>query len=149
MLTPFQRDAILSALTAVAAPWAAAGTFVGGYVSVDDKALNTVLADFVLPPGALATAVAVTAWGTAQVKADGRAVRDSQPFVIRPASVAEATSIAGIYVADAATGGNLKDWWAFPSPVPLTDETQAITVILRVVVNPTGGRWISAVLVNS
>ncbi|NJO56137.1 MAG: hypothetical protein HC834_07035 [Rhodospirillales bacterium] len=64
MITAIERDLILASLIAAGEAWDPAGLFLGVYVSGYAPTLTLTLADLVLPPGSLATAIAVATWAT-------------------------------------------------------------------------------------
>lgn len=132
-----QIDAILAALIATGGPFDPAGTWVGVFQSIDPHGIDTVLGDLTMPTGAAATRQAI-AWGAPHVLTDGSAVVDATARVFTPAG-AEEGSVAGIYLADALTAGNLLAYAPEAPPVPI-DATHPYSVVVRLVVDPTG-RW--------
>jgi len=133
-LTRTSIDLILANITAAAAVFTDADTFLGLFTEIADQGLDTTLADVTLPPGGLATAIDIGTWGTAYRLVNGQPVRDADPVEFRPASSAEATIVTGWYIADAAAAGNLLGFGYFADAISLPDEFAAVTVILRLTV---------------
>lgn len=133
-LTRTLIDNIMAAVTAAAGPIDDADTFLGAFTAINDQGLATTLADLTLPPGALATAVDIGTFNAAYFLQNGQPVRDADPVTIRPASSAEATTVIGWYIANAAAAGDLLAFGYFAGPIPLPDEFSAVTVILRVTI---------------
>jgi hypothetical protein len=147
-MTKAARDAILAALTAEDGPWDPAAVFVGVFSDITPHGLNTVRADLTVPAGAGFAADAVTTWSSPHVKTDGRAMVDSPVQEFRPANAGEGTTLRGWFVADAAVAGNLLFWGTFRDLIPLSDETRALRLVLRLAVDPEGGQWADVVVMN-
>lgn len=149
VITALERDVILAALIAADGPWDPAAVFVGVFVSVTDLGIETEIGDLVVPTGAPGVRQPVTTWSDPSVKGDGRALVTGPVMEFRPASALQATTVAGWYVADALTAGNLLTFGMFPDgPVPLPDETSSVDVVLRLVVDPENGEWTSTIVFN-
>jgi hypothetical protein len=136
-LTRAQVDAVLAALIATGGPFDPAALFAGVAQTLATSGLLTVIGDVTPPTGAAATRHPVT-WGTPYVLNDGSAVVDSAPVTFRPAG-AETGSVAGIFLADALTAGNLVASAGETPPVPIM-ASHPYTVVVRLVVDPEA-RW--------
>jgi hypothetical protein len=112
--------------------------FVGLYTAVTGHGENTVLADLTQATGAMATRQEVTTWTTPYLLADGSWVADSPTMEFRPADGTEAQTVQGLFIASLIAAGVLKAYWPFPAPVELLDHDHAVSVIIRVRVDPRG-----------
>lgn len=145
ILTSGARDAILSALIAGGGPFDAAILQIGVATGIVNNGLAEVNADLTLPPGGMATKQALTSWGTPYTMGDGRRVVDAPAKEFRPASSAEACVIVGWYLSTASLV--LKAYAYTDAPIALPDQTRAMTVIVRLTVDP-AGRWDASVIVD-
>lgn len=139
-LTDAVLEEILLAVTGAGGSLDPTATYLGVATAIVDAGQATDLADITEATGAMATRIAVTPWGTPYKMQDGRWCRDSPKFVFRPASAAESQTIVGHFLADASTAGNLLGFDQYVSPYPLPNEDRALSIIIRVVVDP-DGRW--------
>lgn len=140
MMTRGHRDAILAKLIAATGPLDPAALFMGVFTAVVDHGLDTVIADLTVPTGAPGTRQAVTPWGAPYNLLTGAYVVDGPALVFRPASSAEACTVVGWYLSNAAVAGNLLRFGLLTEPVVLTDELDALTLIFRAIVDP-AGQW--------
>lgn len=137
-----QTDAVLlawlSKAIAATGPYDPASTFLGVGTAVEDHGVNTVLADITEGAGALATRVAMTAWGAPYKLADGRWAVDGPPAHFRPADVTEQQTVAVMFYASAAVAGTLKAFNDVVPSVSLLDENYAVTIYPRLTIDPAG-----------
>lgn len=137
-----QTDAILKAwLTqaiATGGPFDPAALFLGMATAVTDKGGATALGDVTEATGAMATRVAISAWGTPQKMLDGRWCVDAAAKVFKPASSGEAQTLTHAFLVSASTAGTLKAFKALTSPKELVDETRALTYVWRLTIDPNG-----------
>jgi len=144
-LTTNQMDALLDAAVAALGPWDPAAVFLGMALAITDNGQATVLADVTPGTGALATRQAVTPWSATFGLPDGRRGKDGPLLTFSPASSAEAQTLVGYYLADAAVAGNLLGFGFFVDPVFLVDEFSDHKQVIRLVIDP-DGRWDSLVV---
>lgn len=132
-----QIDAVLDAIIATGGPFDPAATWVGIAQAITPTGIDTVMADITPPTGAAATRQLVV-WGTPSILDDGSAVVDATARVFRPAGVETAT-VAAVFLADALTAGALLAF-LMENDFPNLDVDHPYTVVIRLVVDPTG-RW--------
>jgi len=148
MITNATRDAILAALIETGNIADPVDLFVGVFETLTNNGRFTVLSDLVMPAGAgLATRQPVATWSDPHVKPNGLAMVDSPALEFRPANAGEGTTVQGWYVANDLVAGALVAFGLFPAPVPLPDQTAAVTVVYRLTVDP-DGTWDSTVVYN-
>lgn len=148
MINVTQRDAILAALIGAAAPYDPAGCWLGLFKSIVDKGVNTLLTDLTMPATSLAVRQPITTYGTAYVLSNGCAVIDGPLMNFRPASGADADTVLGWYLADALAAGNLLQFgYLSQGAVHLADNTQSVSAVFRLTVDPSG-QWDASVTFN-
>lgn len=146
-LTRLAMDGILADAIATAAGFDPAAVYVGVYVSGPEPSPPVTVADFVLPDPTDFPAQKLTSWSAIHYLNDGRSCVDSPARTFKPASSATGTVLAGAYIADAATAGNVLEWIPFPGAVPVPDEHYSVTVYPRLTVDGEG-RWDASVIIN-
>lgn len=135
-ITAGMRSGMLGVWTGTGGPLDPAATFLGLYVARAASGLGTQLSDLTLPPGALAVAVALDAYGTAYLLADGSLVRDATVQEFRPADADNGFLAMGWYLSTADEDGQLLAYQDFPEPIPLPDENSALSLIFRPKLDP-------------
>lgn len=146
-MTQAQMAAILAALIAEDGPFDPAAVWVGVAVSVVNHGQQTVLADITQASTSVAVRQPITTWSTPYIEQDGRHVVQSTTKIFRPASDADATTVGIWYLASALTAGNLLGFGQMDAPKPLPDENYAVSVVVRLVVDPLG-RWDATIVWN-
>lgn len=135
-----QLEAMLADLTAAAASFDPSAVYIGIYTAITPHGVNTVLTDLTTPPVADIPRVAVTTWGAAYRLSDGRVARDSPIATFVPGGGTTSVTVAGWYLADASTSGNLIAYQAIAAPVSLPSADYQWSLVLRLTVDPSG-RW--------
>lgn len=139
-LTSTQLYAAIADLIAAGASFDPAAVFVGVFVSITDSGLDTLITDVVMPPTSVAVRKAVTAWGAPHSLLNGSVAVDGPAMSFSPASSADATTVAGWYIASLATAGVLLGFGYFPEPIALPDEFSEAGILLRLTLDPQG-QW--------
>jgi len=140
--------AILDAITGAGGPFDPAALFVGVYQSIVDNGQATAMADVTEGTGDMAIRIDVTAWGAfIRMNNNKWYQQATPPAIFAPADETEAQTIAGWFLASAASAGTLKAWGAFPAPIEVIDSHSQITIIPRIVCDP-AGVWSSEVVID-
>lgn len=137
-----QTDATLKAwlqrAVAAGGPYDPASLFLGVYTAIVDNGAATDLADVTEGTGDLATRQAISAWGTPYKMVDGRWVVDAAAKTFRVADETEAQIVTGYFLASLVTAGVLKAWDNLATPANLEDEDRAVTIAVRLSIDPLG-----------
>lgn len=147
MITVTARNGIMAGIIEAGNIFDPAAVFIGVFTAINDQGINTAIADITRPEGTGFDLTAVTTWGAAHDKPDGRRMVDAPVKVFRPTDETEAATVIGWYAASAATAGNLLAFGYFDAPVALPDENFAVSVVYRLTVDPLG-RWDATVEYN-
>lgn len=131
-------DAILTAIIATAAEFDPAATFVGVFTAITDRGPETTILDLVVATGAMAVGQAVTAWSAVYHEPGGQSVCDGDRVTFGPADATEAQTILGWFLSTTNAGGTLKMYGYFAAPVNLPDNNAKLSVIPRLLIDPTG-----------
>ena len=78
--------------------------------------------------------VALAAWGAQYRIGDSGQGQDSALADFQPSDAVAPNQINAVFIADAATAGNLQAFYLLPNPVPLTTALQHMPVIISAVV---------------
>lgn len=141
------RDGVMTNVTAGGRIYDPAAVFVGLFTALTPRGVNTVIGDLTEPTGDPGDRQAVTAWGTAYLLNDGSVVRDGPLISWRPADDTEACTVLGWFWATADSAGSLLEYAFFDNPIPLPDETYAVNIVPRLVVDPSG-TWEASVVID-
>lgn len=139
-LTQTQLDAALGDMIATGGAFDPAATFVGVATAVNGQGLLTLMSDLTKATGAMATAVAVTAWSDVYHLGDGRSAVDGPLMTFAPANAGESQVLTAWYVGNLATSTVLYGYGAISPPAILTDEFHSWSIVLRLTLDPSG-QW--------
>lgn len=138
--THVMLNAALVEMLETTGPLDPAATWVHVFSSITDRGVNTLLADVIQAPQAQYPRQVLVSWGTPYQLIDGSPVADAPPIHFAPPDNTHPQLIAGWYLADSLTVGNLLAYQILPSPVMLNVTTDVWTLVLRATLDQ-AGRW--------
>lgn len=135
---------VFAAATAAGKVLDPADVFAGLYIDGPTPSPPVTVDDFTLPDATDVPAKAVTAWTDPFELIDGRWCIQSNLLTWRLPDADNAFAAGGFYLADALTGGNVLTWVAFGTPINFPDENSEYSLVVRLVLDPTG-EWDASV----
>lgn len=135
---------IANSLLVVDGAFDSAATWLGVFTAISQHGQDTVLADLTEGTGGLAARQQISGLGGPYRMADGRWYLESEAQVFRVADDTEPQIVLGWFLVDDDAGGQLLAWEFLPQPVPLNDQFDNLTIVIRYTIDP-DGRWNSAV----
>ena len=133
-------QAIIAAMVAEDGPFDPATTDVGLALDINDRGMDTVMADVTKPQGNAGARKAVTAWSGPYRLSDGRIAYDANLVFWAAASDDDSQVVKYFYLSDHATGNTLKAFKLLDQQVELRYLGTRLSVVVRLCVDPSG-RW--------
>lgn len=146
-LTQSQLDAALGDMIATGGSFDPAATFLGVGTALVDHGINTLMADVTKATGAMANALAVTAWSDIMHLGNGCSAVDGPLMSFSPASSSEAQTLTVWYLGNLAVSTTLYAYAPINPAVPLPDEFASWNIVLRLCLDP-NGQWSAEVTFN-
>lgn len=137
-LTQHALDLALTDLTETGRIFSPTDVWVGIATAIVNNGLATLITDITPAPGTLAPLQEVTTWGPVYAAKNGLDVVDGPIMRFSPTTSADAATIIGWYIADAATAGNLLGFGFLPAPVTLNGPENILSFVFRLSLDPAG-----------
>jgi hypothetical protein len=137
-LTQYALDLALTDLTETGRVFSPTDVWLGIATAITNNGLNTLITDITPAPGTLAPLQEVTTWGPVYAAKNGLDVVDGPIMRFSPTTSADAATIVGWYIMDAATAGNLLGFGFLPLAVTLNGPENILSIVLRLSLDPAG-----------
>lgn len=137
-LTSYALTKIATELVATGAVFDPTKVFIGIATAIVPNGINTAFSAITPAPGSLAPLQEITTWGPPYQSKNGLEVVDSGIHTFSPTTPADAATIVGWYIMDAAIAGNLLGFGFLTTPVTLAGPQNILSIVLRISVDPSG-----------